>query len=138
MIRMTGRCSCGAVTWQSDGPVLWAGHCHCDSCRRATSAPCTSFFGVPRDGLTWTGGMAERTTSDGRVRRQFCAKCGSQMTYPFEGWPTETHLYAATLDNPADFTPTAHFHYAEKLPWVTVDDDLPKYPGPADTTEPLL
>lgn len=136
MAKITGRCLCGAVTYTSLGPVLWAGHCHCASCRRATASPMTSFFGVPRDGVVWIGEMGAHFTSNGKVRRQFCATCGTQMTYQFDGWPDETHLYAATLDDPAQFQPTAHFHYAEKLPWLHITDDLPKYPGSANTTEP--
>ena len=137
MSEITGRCLCGAVTYASDGPVLWAGHCHCSSCRRATAAPFTSFFGVPRDSVVWTGERGEHLTSGRRVSRQFCRHCGTQMTYQFDGWPTETHLYAGTMDDPAQFQPEAHFHYAEKLPWVQITDDLPKYPGSADKTEPF-
>lgn len=137
MAELTGRCLCGAVTWASPGPVLWAGHCHCGSCRRATASPFTSFFGVPRKSVTWKGTLKTHATSDGKVVRMFCAACGTQMTYQFEGWPDETHLYAATLDDPALFEPRAHFHYAEKLEWVEIGDDLPKYPGSADITEPL-
>lgn len=59
------------------------------------------------------------------------------MTYQNQAWPNDTHLYAATLDQPHLFVPKAHFHYAEKLPWIKIDDDLPKYPGSADTTEPI-
>ena len=81
--------------------------------------------------------MLERVTSGGRVVRKYCGKCGSHMTYQFEGWPDETHLYAASLEDPAQFEPKAHFHWAEKLDWVEFDDDLPKYPGSADTTEPI-
>ena len=81
--------------------------------------------------------MLERVTSGGRVVRKYCGKCGSHMTYQFEGWPDETHLYAASLEDPAQFEPKAHFHWAEKLDWLTFDDDLPKYPGSADTTKPI-
>ena len=137
MADLTGRCACGAVRWSSPGPILWAGHCHCDSCRRATASPMTSFFGVPRDTLRLSGPLGERLTSDGVVRRQHCTDCGSQITYQYEGWPDETHLYATGLDDPSAFQPEAHFHYAEKLPWLSITDDLPKYPGSADTTEPL-
>ena len=59
------------------------------------------------------------------------------MTYQNEIWPDETHLYAATLDDPAQFDPKAHFHYAERLDWVEVTDDLPKYAGSADAGDPL-
>ena len=87
MADLTGRCACGAVRWTSPGPILWAGHCHCESCRRATSAPFTSFFGVPRATARITGPLAERWTSDRQVRRQHCPACGSQITYQFTGWP---------------------------------------------------
>jgi len=137
MPAITGHCFCGAITYRSDGPELWSGHCHCDSCRRATSSPFTSFFGVPRADVTWSGDLVIHTTSDGRVSRGHCPTCGTQMTYQFTGLPDETHLYAATLDDPLQFTPQAHFHYAERLPWVQITDELPKYPGSTDTTEPL-
>jgi hypothetical protein len=58
------------------------------------------------------------------------------MTYQAAIWPDETHLYAATMDDPAQFEPQAHFHFAEKLDWIAFKDDLPKYPGSADMTEP--
>lgn len=132
MSNLSGRCFCGAVQWVCNQDVLWAGHCHCDSCRRACSAPFTSFFGVHRLSVTWSGQMVDHTTSGGRVRRQFCAACGSPMTYQNDIWPDETHLYAATLDNPEKFAPEAHFHYAERLPWIDIQDDLPKHPGSAN------
>ena len=137
MTDLSGRCFCGGVTYRAKGPVNWAGHCHCDSCRRATSSPFTSFFGVPRDSVTWTGRLKTHPTSDGRVERGHCPTCGTQMTYQYTGWPDETHLYAATLNDPTQFTPQAHFHYAERLPWVQITDELPKYPGSTETTEPL-
>ena len=135
---LTGRCRCGEVSWRSPGPVLWAGHCHCDSCRRATSAPFTSFFGVPRNSIEWDGNLSIATSSDGRVSRLFCPQCGTQMTCRSDQWPDEAHLYAATLDDPTLFEPQAHFHFSEKVPWVGPDDSLPKYPGSADTTVPLV
>ena len=92
---------------------------------------------MPRDSVTWRGELAANATSDGKVIRKFCPKCGSQLTYQYEGWPTETHLYAGSLDDKSQFVPTAHFHFAEKLDWVHINDDLPKYPGSADNTEPL-
>lgn len=132
MVTRSGRCLCGAVTWTTTADVIWAGHCHCESCRRATASPMTSFFGVSRDAVVWTGQLGEVKTSQGRVSRRFCTGCGTQMSYQYVGWPDETHLYAGTMDDPTLFEPQAHFHYAERLPWLTVQDDLPKHPGTAD------
>lgn len=136
MAGLTGRCLCGAVRWASPGPVPWAGHCHCESCRRVPSSPFTSVFGVPRDSVSWKGALTTHPTSQGRVLRRFCRTCGSQMTCQVEGWPDEIHLHAATLDDPARFVPRAHYHRAERLPWLTIADDLPRYPGSAEAGEP--
>ena len=137
MADLSGRCLCGAVTWATPGPVLWAGHCHCASCRRATAAPMTTFFGVPRGSVTWQGAMGVHESSGGKVVRRFCAACGTQMTYQNTLWPDETHLYAATMDDPSAFRPQAHFHYGERLPWLRIDDELPKYAASADDADPL-
>ncbi len=137
MAELSGLCLCGQVRWVTSGPVLWSGFCHCASCRRATSSPVTAFFGVPLETLEWTGELAVHESSDVRVRRHYCPACGSQMSYQADRWPGEVHLYAASLDDPAAFKPEAHFHFAEKLPWLTVADDLPKYAATADGTRPL-
>ena len=137
MVAKTGRCLCGAVTWSTEAEVLWSGHCHCESCRRATASAMTSFFGVPRGSVTWTGALGVSKTSGGAVQRQFCKACGTQMTYQADIWPDETHLYAGTMDDPTLFKAEAHFHYAERLPWLEITDDLPKYAGSADGADPL-
>lgn len=133
---MTGRCACGAVKWETAARVLWSGHCHCDSCRRASSAPFTSFFGVQRSQVHWTGDLSPRESSPGTVRA-FCPSCGTQMYVQSTRWPTETHLYAATLHDPTQFTPRAHFHWAERVPWISLVDDLPKYAASADASGPM-
>ena len=35
----------------------------------------------------------------------------------------------ATLDSPAAVAPAYHIQTAEKLPWVRINDGLPKYEG---------
>ncbi|MEM7719341.1 MAG: GFA family protein [Pseudomonadota bacterium] len=115
----------------SPGPILWAGHCHCESCRRATSSPMTSFFGVPRAGVAWTGLIASYASSP-EVARGYCEACGAQMFYQSTRWPDETHLYAASLDDPSAFQPEAHYHFAERVPWLGVGDELPKFEGSAE------
>ena len=49
MSMTTGRCLCGAIQFEFEGPANWVAHCHCESCRRNTSSPMTTFIGVPRD-----------------------------------------------------------------------------------------
>lgn len=91
----------------------------------------TSFFGVPREGVTWSGEVRVHVSSPG-VERGFCAVCGTPMFYRSDAWPKETHLYAASLLEPTAFKPEAHYHWGEKLPWLKIEDSLPKHAASAD------
>lgn len=51
------------------------------------------------------------------------------MGFEAEHYPGGMHLYAASLENPEDFEPTFHVNYESKLPWLQMNDDLPKYEG---------
>ncbi|MGI9369223.1 MAG: GFA family protein [Ruegeria sp.] len=128
MVEYTGGCFCGAIRYFAAGEPIWAAHCHCESCRRTTGSPMTSFLGMTRKGVTWEGQRTVRESSP-EVFRGFCGTCGTPVSYESSRWPTETHLYAATLDHPEVYIPQAHVFWSERLPWMTIADDLPKYDG---------
>lgn len=121
----TGRCLCGAVTYRCTATPLWQGHCHCQSCRRATASPVTSYFGVADGAWSFIGlSPAEYESSPG-AWRQFCPRCGTQMTYRSARFPGERHFFAATLDTPEAFAPTRHYFWEERLHWLRLSDGLP-------------
>lgn len=127
----SGRCLCGAVRYVLSVPPKWTALCHCDSCRRATSAPVVGWMGFPTDSVTWDG---PRTTykSSAHARRSFCPTCGSQMSFESTRWPGELHLYAVSLDDPTLYVPQLHCYTDEHLGWLEISDDLPRHPGSAD------
>lgn len=122
-----GRCLCGAVTFQYRGPEIWCGHCHCESCRRATASPFTTWIGVRRADFRFTGTAPNIYNSSPGVQRFFCAHCGTPIAFESNSWPDETHLYAALLEDPREVIPHFHVHVLEKLPWIKLDDGLPQY-----------
>ncbi len=124
-----GRCLCGAVTYEIEGPETWACHCHCESCRRQTASPVTTFLGIPLERFRWTGTRPKTYVSSPGVSRSFCPTCGTPMAFQADRYAGEIHLYAATLADPASFRPTFHVHYAEHLPWLVLADDLPRHAG---------
>ena len=73
----------------------------------------------------WTGAQPKTYRSSPGVWRDFCGTCGSPMTYRAARFGDETHFFAASLDDPAQFTPERHFFLAEALPWVHQTDGLP-------------
>lgn len=100
--------------------------CHCEDCRRAASSDYVSWFGVERALTRWSGPRRRYSSSPGVVR-SFCGECGAPLSFETEVLPEEVHLYAATLDDPALYVPTAHIYWSEHLPWIAVADDLPKH-----------
>ena len=122
-----GRCLCGSVTYEYEGPENWRGHCHCESCRRNTSAPFTTYLGVPNQAYRFTGDAPEVYESSPGVRRLFCRRCGTPMAYDADIFPDEIHFYAASLEHPEDFVPQFHVYYDEHVPWFEIRDELPRY-----------
>jgi len=122
-----GRCFCGAVSYEFRGPENWVAHCHCESCRRNTSSPFTTFVGVPRAAYRFTGIAPAIYTSSPGVRRLFCPKCGSPVAFDADSYPDEIHFYLAALEDASGLAPVQHGFAGEKVPWITLGDDLPKY-----------
>ena len=119
-----GRCLCGAVTFEYSGEENWRVHCHCESCRRQTSSPFTTFMGVPNVAWRFTGETPKVYVSSPGVRRLFCGTCGSPVAYRADIFPDEIHFYAASLEDPSGFEPQRHVHTGEQLPWIHLDDGL--------------
>jgi hypothetical protein len=124
-----GRCLCGDVAFEFTGKPLWVAHCHCESCRRATSSPFTTYVGVRKDAFRLLSGTIRTYASSPGVERGFCPRCGSPVTFTGERWPDEVHLFAATLEDAATLAPRAHVNFAESLPWADLHDALPRYDG---------
>jgi len=130
---LTGHCLCRAITFELSGAPERVVHCHCESCRRSTSAPIATFVIVRRVDVRWIGDAPVVYPSSPGVRRSFCGRCGSPLAYETERRPDLIDLYACSLSDPAAVTPGSHVHVEEQLPWLDVLDDLPRYArGPQD------
>ena len=49
------------------------------------------------------------------------------MSFETEVLPDETHLYAPSLSDRSLYQPTAHIFWSEKVPWLSINDGLPKH-----------
>src|SRR5712691_11632636 len=77
----SGHCLCRAIAFSYEGAPNWTLDCHCESCRRATSSPRATWTSVPRNAFRFTAGTPTYFASSPGVRRGFCARCGSPLTY---------------------------------------------------------
>lgn len=122
-----GGCLCGAVRFEARGKPLWVAHCHCHSCRHHTGSAFATFVGYKQAQFRVTQGALQAYASSPGVVRSFCAACGTPLTFAAERWPGDVHVYVSTLDRPEAFEPEAHVHVGEQLPWLHLDDGLPRF-----------
>jgi hypothetical protein len=107
---LTGGCQCGAVRF-SARRLGRASICHCRMCQKAFGG----FFGplVTAFGVAWTRGAPTWFQSSNKVRRGFCAQCGTPLAYDFGASAIELSIGA--FDNPALAAPTIQVNPADKL-----------------------
>ena len=108
----TGGCACGAVSYEVRGPLRPVSFCHCDSCRRQSSA-FVSATAAPADNLTITGAdnlSGWQATPD--AVRQFCKPCGSLMFWRWNG-ARSISIMAGSMDKPTGLDAAMHIHVAE-------------------------
>lgn len=124
--RHTGRCACGAVSYEVAGPLGPVTICHCESCRRQTGHVLAS-FNAPRASLTIAGeeNLGSWQASDGAVRR-FCRRCGSPLFWQRIGGDTVSIL-AGSLDAPTGLAVSRHIFVAEKGDYYDIADGLPQH-----------
>jgi hypothetical protein len=115
----TGGCQCGAVRYRAES-LGRASICHCRMCQKAFG----SFFGplVTGRGLVWTRGKPAEFASSNKVKRGFCAKCGTPLTYDWGGDP---EISIGSLDDPEQAAPTIQVNPANKLSFFDRLHELP-------------
>ena len=120
-----GSCLCGAVTFEISGELAAPDACHCRKCRKHSGHVFAS-TDVQKSAVTIYG--EERVSwyqSSEKVRRGFCATCGSSLFWDpvFRDWigiamgafgdPTGTHL-------------GVHIFVADKGDYYEIADGLPQ------------
>jgi hypothetical protein len=121
-----GGCMCGAVRYRFQMRPLAVSHCPCAMCRRATGAPFITWMTITPETFRWTKGEPAEFRSTAEVRRGFCGNCGTTLSFASDAHPEELDIAAATLDEPALVAPDDHLWIGSKLPWIELDDDLPR------------
>lgn len=121
----TGSCLCHAVTFEVNGDLGTPGACHCQQCRKQSGHYWASTE-VSRASLTITG--EEKLTwfqASQKVRRGFCASCGSFLFWdPIDSETTEIAMGA--FDSSTQLHLERHIFVAEKGDYYEIADGLPQ------------
>ena len=109
------------------------GDCHCIDCRRSAGAPYVTWGSVPREDLQVTKGEPRKVAHADRIR-SFAACCGTHLFFEQSKDSDEIDVTIASLDEPAPFSPQKVIWLEDKLPWVVIDESLPKFQKSSKTS----
>jgi len=129
--KYTGSCLCGQVQYLVEEFLPVIAHCHCTMCRKFHGAAFSTFAEVEKENLIWLSGQEHLTSyraENGSIR-QFCNLCGSSLVFisTYNEAAATVEIAIATLDTGAPLFPDAHIYTRSKVPWITLDDELPKF-----------
>ena len=125
----SGRCLCGAVTYEGDGE-MGGGHCHCRDCRKSSGSGHFSIMMAPDSTFTVSGEVrfyAAPADSGNTVKRGFCPTCGSPAYSTNSGFPGLVFIPASTLDDPEVFQPQMSVYTRSALSWNPPAEGLPTF-----------
>ncbi|MEE8475045.1 MAG: GFA family protein [Myxococcota bacterium] len=123
-----GGCLCGQLRYEASD-LIDAGYCHCRLCQRSSGGPVLAWASLLAGRFIYTQGEPARYASSGSGRREFCARCGTQIAFRNSRTPDRVDLNIASLDDPARVEPQYHIWVASQISWFEIDDNLPRYAG---------
>ncbi len=126
---LKGSCLCKAVQYEADALASPIGHCHCQTCRKASSSAYTSTARVARSAFRFISGEDRLTayeSTPGKARRH-CSVCGTEV---LAEWIDQPHviLRVATLDDDPGARPVVHIWTSHDAPWLVDVGDVPRLP----------
>lgn len=136
MKSINGSCLCGKVTFEVTGTPLRFLYCHCHSCQKSTGSLHAANLGFAQNSVLWkTGEDLIQTFVDTRdnpgFTRCFCRNCGSvvpKLSRNKQFWVVPSGL----LDSDPQMRSQANIFWAERAPWYSSVDQLPKHEGRLD------
>jgi hypothetical protein len=121
---LTGGCQCGAIRFAVSKPPTRISICHCRMCQKATGAPFASFADMQQEDFTWTRGKPAAFQSSSIAVRDFCAACGTPLSFRVIDGP-KIEILTGNFDRPDRVIPTRQFGTESRLGWVVGIANLP-------------
>lgn len=100
--KYSGKCLCGAVTYEADGQPIVVAQCHCDECRRLSGTGHTVGAMFSAEAVRISGKLREYkylSGKDSEVSKAFCATCGSPIYGTNSRLPDHLTLAMGSMDD---------------------------------------
>jgi len=132
-----GRCICGGVSYEIQGPLRAPSLCHCSQCRRLhgapgayTSAPTSAYKISGEENLNWY-------RISPRSEQGFCRVCGSKLFWREVGGQ-ELDATMGSLEGPTGLTLVRHIWTRSQGDYYEIGHDgVPRYAESSAGTQPI-
>ncbi len=131
----TGRCLCGACSYEIDGDPIVVAICHCTDCQRSSGAGHSTGAMYAEAGIRLSGQLAsyERQSNAGHcVTRLFCATCGSPLFGRNSGMLGVMTVTMGTLDASEGMLPDVEIFTRSRRDWDRPNSALQSYEAQPD------
>lgn len=122
---LTGGCLCGAIRYRLASAPTGISTCHCTMCRKSAGGAFQLYGSIDQSDIDWEKGAPKKRATSAHARRWFCADCGSPLVFEIVN-REQVGITIPSLDDPAPFPPEAHDGAESWLPWLHMDDGLPR------------
>jgi hypothetical protein len=127
----TGRCACGAVTFEFDTDPDFIAMCPCLDCKKASGGEAAVWFAVPESDFALLTGEPEAfgyvADSGKTLDRMVCPTCFARLyTANLESFPATVFVQLGSLTDPAGIAPKLEMFIKRRLPWA-VPLDMPQF-----------
>lgn len=126
MTEYAGGCLCGAIRLRVTGEPLVVSHCHSPTCRRAFGSAFVTWMTARSGQFAFTEGAPRWYRSSAKAERDFCAACDTSLAYRHDDHGDEIDVAVGSLDDPGAVHPRDHLWSGSMLPWLRMDDGLPR------------
>src|SRR5262249_29659210 len=124
-------CLCGALRYEAEGEPLYAGHCYCLDCQKASGSGFIPFLGFASGAVRFSGEARQFVSKStyGDATRNFCSVCGGLVFGGEVGISDSFTIYAGSLDDPSLFKPTIAIFTRSRPPWAIIPPGLKEFTG---------
>ena len=130
---ISGGCACQSVRYECTEEPIVQLICHCRDCQRASGSAFAAVMMVAADKFRFLNeepAYHEVIGGSGRrLRRGFCAKCGSPVTLHWPEIAAVQMLLVGSLDDPSCFEPQTELWLSRGYPWHSVNPSTLKFEG---------
>jgi hypothetical protein len=123
--RVTGRCLCGGVTFESDAAPIAVRACWCRDCQYLAAGNATVNAIFRAEGFRTTGPVREYAStadSGNGMRRGFCPDCGTPLFSRASDRPHLVVVRVGALDDAARYAPQGTIWTRSAPDWAHIPE----------------